>query len=70
MSLAKDLHNWRRKNRIKQVEAAEMLKVCLRTYQNWEIGHRIPNPLIKGYLEEKIGLKKQTVLARKNKLRH
>lgn len=42
MTPAEQIKAARKAARLTQAEAAERIAVPLRTYQNWEIGHRAP----------------------------
>jgi DNA-binding transcriptional regulator YiaG len=43
-SFAAALRSWRKGRRLTQQDAARLLGVPLRTWQNWEIGWRTPPP--------------------------
>ena len=51
MDVSNDLKNIRKKYNLTQVEIANILKMPLKSYQNWEQGERCPAPYIVGWIE-------------------
>ena len=51
MDVSNDLKNIRKKYNLTQVEIANILKMPLKSYQNWEQGERCPAQYIVGWIE-------------------
>ena len=58
-----ELRVWRERQNLVQKQAADLLQVKLRSYQNWEQGSNTPGPMAQAWLRERMADEEKRRLA-------